>query len=237
MHHAGLRSGPAGNESLITKTHVLIIEDESRIAGLLDRGLREEGFTTEVAPDIASAMRSVDDAHVVLLDPDVPDCDGVELVIDLRHAGVRQPILIVSGSDAVDDRVDGLDSGADDFIGQPFAVSEVAARIRARLRASAEATTLSVNGITLDLRTRTATFGEVEAQLSGKESALLEALMLTPDAAVGREELSAQVWGAGGSSSNVVSVYVRYLRKKLGKHAVATARGVGYRIGGLRQPG
>lgn len=215
--------------------HVLIVEDEERIAGLLDRGLRREGFTTEVAADADAARRAIDDADVVLLDLNLPDQDGMDLLVDLRSSGARQPVLIVSGRDGVDDRVQGLEGGADDFIGKPFAIGEIAARIRARLRATTEAMSLSANGIDLDLRERVAVAGLHSARLSAREASLLEALMATPDGVQSRDELQAAVWPEG-ASSNVVDVYVRYLRKKLGDGVIETVRGSGYRLGTVAAP-
>ncbi|MCF4123055.1 response regulator transcription factor [Antribacter sp. KLBMP9083] len=219
--------------------HILVVEDEPKMARLLQRGLTERGNTVEVAPtgEAASAIATAGDFDVVLLDVALPGIDGVEVCRRLRAARVWVPVLMVTARTAVEDRVRGLDGGADDYLLKPFSLEELLARIRALARRGPvpRPTLLTTGDLTMDPATRRVWRGEQEVPLSAKEFDLLETFMRRPDQVLTRDQLLEHAWDiAFESRSNVVDVYVRYLREKIdrpfGRKTLETVRGVGYRL-------
>lgn len=216
-------------------SRILIAEDEPRIATFIDRGLRAEGHSTTIVADGREALESArfGDHDLLVLDLGLPSMDGLEVLRTLRGEGSDLPVVILTARDAVEDRVAGLDGGADDYLPKPFALEELIARIRVRLRTSAPdaPATLVVGDLRLDLRTRRISVGERHVDLSAREFALAEAFCRHPDQVLSREQLLSQVWGFDfDPGSNVVEVYVRYLRRKIGSARIETVRGMGYRL-------
>ena len=216
-------------------TRILIAEDESRLAAFLEKGLRAGGYTTTVATDgaAASALARDEDFDLMVLDLGLPMKDGLEVLRDLRSAGQRLPVIILTARGDPDERVTGLEAGADDYLAKPFHFEELLARVRARLRDAHVAVgdnELSVGELTLDLRTRWASVHGEKVELSAREFELLRTFLEHPNQVLSREQLLAHVWGYDyDPGSNVVDVYVGYLRRKLGSARFETVRGVGYR--------
>jgi DNA-binding response OmpR family regulator len=218
-------------------SRVLVVEDEARIATFVERGLRAAGYSVDTAGDGAGALRAVRSGapDLVVLDLGLPDLDGLEVLATLRGEGHRMPVIILTARDEVSDTVRGFEGGADDYVTKPFAFEELLMRVRARLRAvgRAEVQELVHGDLRLDLRTRRVRTPDGERELSAREFALLEALMRHPGAVRSREELLDRVWGFDfDPGSNVVEVYVRYLRRKVGAERIQTVRGAGYRMAG-----
>jgi len=214
---------------------ILIVEDDAGMASFLDRGLASRGYATTVVGDGARATAIASDADfdLVILDLGLPDVDGLTVLRELRRRGERLPVLILTARDDSRDKVEGLDAGADDYVTKPFGLEELLARVRVRLRGagSAEAAVLEVGGMTLDLRTRRALVGGNLIELTAREFTMLETFMRHAGQVLSREQLLAHVWGYDyDPGSNVVEVYVRYLRRKLGEGAIETVRGMGYRL-------
>jgi two-component system response regulator QseB len=215
---------------------ILIAEDQPRMASFLEKGLRAQGFATTVVPDgpSASALARDDEFDLLLLDLGLPGKAGADVLRDLRSAGQQMPVLILTARDDLDSTVAGLEGGADDYVTKPFRFEELLARIRARLReeGSAERPVIEAGGVTLDTRTRRASAHGATVELSAREYTMLEVLMRRPGQVLSREELLSHVWGYDHDpGSNVVDVYIGYLRKKLGPNAIETVRGMGYRLG------
>jgi len=218
---------------------VLVVEDEKKLAGLLQRGLREEGYAADLADrgEEALWMAGAVPYDAIVLDVMLPGLDGFAVCRQLRRAGVWSPVLMLTARDAVDDRVTGLDAGADDYLTKPFSFEELLARLRSLTRRAPveRPPVLSVNGLRLDPAAHRAWRGETELELSAKEFALLELFMRRPGAVLSRGQLLEGAWDiAFESRSNVVDVYVRYLREKIdrpfGCDSIETVRGVGYRL-------
>jgi DNA-binding response OmpR family regulator len=213
---------------------LLVVEDEDRIASFLTKGLRAEGFAVDRVATGRDAMTAARDPNLdlVILDLGLPDVDGSRVLSDLRREGVEVPVLILTARGDVDDRVEGLNMGADDYLAKPFAFDELVARVRARLRRRGEsAVVLRTGGVELDLRTRRARSGARSVELTAREFALLQTFMQHPGHVLSREQLLSRVWGLSfDPGSNLVDVYVGYLRKKLGDGSIETVRGVGYRF-------
>jgi len=214
---------------------ILIVEDEPRLASFLEKGLRANGFATMVAPDgtTASLMARDDEFDLVILDLGLPDKDGGTVLRELRAAGQRMPVVILTARDDVSDKVAGLESGADDYVTKPFRFEELLARVRVRLRTerTVEPTFLQSGDVTLDLRTRRAGAGGQTVELTAREFTMLEVMMRHPGQVMSREQLLSHVWGYDyDPGSNVVDVYIGYLRKKLGSGTIQTVRGMGYRL-------
>jgi two-component system OmpR family response regulator len=214
---------------------VLVVEDEPRMAGLLRRGLVEEGHAADIASEGEEAVWMVE-SHpydVVVLDVMLPGITGIETCRRLRNAGVWTPVLMLTARDSVDDRVGGLDAGADDYLTKPFSLAELLARLRALARRGEveRPTELVVGDLRLDPASRRVWRGATEVQLSPKEFALLETFMRRPGQVLSRLQLLEHAWDfAYEHRSNVVDVYVRYLRQKLGRDLLETVRGAGYRL-------
>ncbi|GAA4668507.1 response regulator transcription factor [Streptomyces chumphonensis] len=214
---------------------ILIAEDEARIASFVERGLSRSGYVTHVVADGVSAYELARgrDFDLLILDLGLPGHDGLTVLRKLRDARVTLPVIILTARDAVSDVVAGLESGADDYMSKPFAFDELLARVRLRLRREEppEGFLLRVGDLVLDLRTRRIRAGDQVAELSAREFALAEILMRNPDRVLSREQLLSRVWGFDyDPGSNIVDVYVRYLRRKIGAARVQTVRGVGYRL-------
>ena len=216
---------------------ILIVEDEARLASFLEKGLRASGFATTVVGDgiTASAVASDEEFDLVILDLALPGKDGLSVLRELRRDGARLPVILLTARSDPHDRVTGLESGADDYLAKPFHFEELVARVRARLRGDGtdvrEQAQLRVGEIALDLRTRWASVGGETVELSAREFELLRTFLQHPDQVLSREQLLARVWGYDyDPGSNVVDVYVGYLRRKLGAPHFETVRGVGYRF-------
>ena len=216
-------------------SRILIVEDEARLAGFLEKGLRANGYSTKVAPDGESARRLADDSEfdLVILDLGLPDIDGLTVLRELRDRGVRLPVVILTARDDLADKVEGLDAGGDDYVTKPFGLEELLARIRVRLRGDSarEATVLETGAVALDLRTRRAAIEGRTVELTAREFTMLETLLRHRDQVLSREQLLSHVWGYDyDPGSNVVEVYIGYLRRKLGEDVIETVRGMGYRL-------
>ncbi|MFH8894340.1 response regulator transcription factor [Streptomyces sp. NPDC017949] len=214
---------------------VLIAEDEVRIAAFVQRGLHSAGFVTTVVGDGLSAYEEArtGSCNLMILDLGLPVCDGFTVLRRLREERVTLPVIILTARDSVSDTVAGLEGGADDYLSKPFAFEELLARVRLRLRADAapEASLLRAGDLVLDLRTRRAHVDGRVAELSAREFALAEVFLRHPDQVLTREQLLSMVWGFDyDPGSNIVDVYVRYLRRKVGVDRVETIRGAGYRL-------
>lgn len=218
---------------------ILIVEDELKMASLLRRGLHEEGHAADLARtgDDALWMAGAAEYDAVVLDLMLPGIDGFEVCRRLREGGVWAPVLMLTARDAVEDRVAGLDAGADDYLPKPFSFAELLARLRALVRRGSgeRPTVLEVGDLRLDPATRQAWRGEAEVHLSAKEFALLEAFMRRPGQVLSRYQLLEHAWDYGYEHrSNVIDVYVRYLRDKIDRpferESIETVRGVGYRL-------
>ena len=219
--------------------HALLVEDNVRLAAALRRGLRAEGVVVDVAQTGAQALPMVlaGSFDAVVLDVMLPEKDGFEVCRELREAGVWVPIIMLTARDAVEDRIRGLDAGADDYLTKPFSLGELLARLRAVSRRGAveRPTTLAVGDLRLDPATRRAWRGEVEISLSAREFALMETFMRRPGEVLSQLQLLEAAWDYDYENrSNVVEVYVRYLREKVdrpfGVRSIETVRGFGYRL-------
>jgi DNA-binding response OmpR family regulator len=221
--------------------YVLVVEDERRLAQVVRKVLEEEGHTVDVAHDGEEGLAmAMDGSHdVVVLDVMLPGIDGFEVCRALRTNRVDTPVLLLTALDGVDDRVRGLDSGADDYLPKPFAFQELLARLRAlgRRRVQArEPNELRSGDLMLDLRRRRAERAGKPVELSPKEFSLLEFLMRNEGRVVTRTQILDHVWGYDYSpDSNLVDVYVTYLRRKIDRShkrkMIRTVRGAGYALG------
>ena len=218
---------------------VLVVEDERKLGELLRRGLGEEGYAADLADrgEEALWMAQAVSYDAIVLDVMLPGADGFEICRRMRGNGVWSPVLMLTARDAVDDRVSGLDAGADDYLAKPFAFEELLARLRALTRrAPAERPpVLEVGDLRLDPAAHKAWRGNQEFVLSAKEFALLELFMRQPGVTLSRTQLLDGAWDmAFESRSNVIDVYIRYLREKIdrpfGRESIETIRGVGYRL-------
>lgn len=218
---------------------LLVVEDEPAIAAFLRQGLTEEGFAVDVAEDGPSAMdfALLTPYDAIVLDLLLPGKDGLEVCADLRRRGVRTPILMLTARGSVDDRVRGLDTGADDYLVKPFAFAELLARLRALLRRPSNAlpSRLQAADLVLDPVTHRVSRAGRPVDLTPKEFALLELFMRHPGQVLSRTQIAEHVWNYNFlNESNVVDVYVRYLRQKIDRDfepkLLRTVRGVGYRL-------
>jgi DNA-binding response OmpR family regulator len=217
-------------------THILIAEDEDRIAAFVEKGLRANGFITTVVGDGDSAAQlgRTGGFGLVILDLGLPGQDGFTVLRSLREARVQTPVIILTARDTVGDTVAGLEGGADDYMTKPFRFEELLARVRLRLRGddrAPEVTVLRSGELSLDLRTRRAQVRERTIDLTAREFVLLELFLRHPGQVLSREQILSHVWGYDfDPGSNIVDVYVRALRKKLGAATIGTIRGMGYRL-------
>lgn len=214
---------------------ILIAEDEPRIASFVQKGLSANGFSVTVAGDGPSAYdyAATGEFDLMVLDIGLPGMDGFAVLRKLRAANNPIAVIVLTARDSVQDTVSGLEGGADDYMPKPFRFEELLARVRLRLTKErpAELTVLSCGGLHLDLRTRRATVNERSVDLSAREFALAETFLRHPGQVLTREQILSHVWGYDfDPSSNVVDVYVRYLRRKLGHDRFTTLRGMGYRL-------
>jgi DNA-binding response OmpR family regulator len=218
---------------------ILVVEDEAGIADFLARGLEAEGFGVTIAADgiVGERLALSSGADLVVLDRMLPGRDGIEVLGAIRRSKPALPVILLTAKADVDDRVEGLDLGAADYVAKPFAFDELLARIRARLREADDAseTTLDAGGIRLDLLTREATRGDHVVRLPNRETELLAYLMRHEGRVCDRDEILSAVWGyQHDPGTNVVQVYIGYLRRKLGQPGspapIETVRSVGYRL-------
>jgi two-component system OmpR family response regulator len=218
--------------------HVLIVEDEVKMAVLIRRGLEEHGLTADIATagEHAGAMAAAASYDAIVLDVMLPGIDGFETCRRLRRDGLRVPVLMLTARGAVEDRVAGLDGGADDYLTKPFSFAELLARLRAlERRGDSEGPALEIGDLHLDRAARRAWRGVTEIELSSKEYALLELFMKNPGHVLSRLQIIEQAWGDDFEHrSNIVEVYIRYLRHKIdrpfGVRSLETVRGAGYRL-------
>ncbi len=220
--------------------HVLVVEDERNISAYVKRGLEEEGYAVDVAfsgPEALEWAATVN-FDLIVLDILLPGMDGFNVCRELRRVGCRAPILMLTARTAVDDRVNGLDAGADDYLAKPFALKELFARLRALTRRSTSAhldIVLQVGDLTLDTVTRKVKRGNRMLDLTAKEYAVLECLMREPNRVLTRSQIAEQVWNYDVyNQSNILDVYIRNLRRKIDAPCnlklIHTVRGAGYRL-------
>jgi DNA-binding response OmpR family regulator len=216
--------------------NVLVVEDEELIASFLKKGLVAHGFGVEWVKSGREGLERATHADVslVILDLGLPDLDGIEVLQALRARGATVPVVVLSARARVEERVKGLDLGADDYLTKPFAFEELLARVRANLRFRSPVppnTRLHVGGIYIDLLLRKVTINGRPASLSDREFSLLKAFLTHPGQVLSRQELLSMAWGMHfDTRTNLVDVYVRYLRRKLGQRVIETVHGVGYRL-------
>jgi two-component system OmpR family response regulator len=218
---------------------VLVVEDDARMATAVRRGLRADGLVADVTGDGEQALllARATTFDAVVLDVMLPGADGFEVCRQLRAAGVWAPVIMLTARDAVEDRVRGLDAGADDYLTKPFSFAELLARLRALARRGPveRPTVLSAGDLRLDPAARRVWRGETELELSAREFGLLETFMRSPGRVFSQFELLEAAWDMGYEQrSNVVEVYVGYLRQKIdrpfGVRSLETVRGLGYRL-------
>ncbi|HEV8574052.1 MAG TPA: response regulator transcription factor [Dehalococcoidia bacterium] len=221
--------------------YILLIEDEHRLAQIVRRVLEEEGHTVDLAHDGEEGLAlATDGTHdVIVLDVLLPGMNGVEVCQTLRRNHIDTPVLLLTALDSIDDRVRGLDAGADDYLAKPFAFQELLARMRALGRRKVqgrEPSYLEVDGLRLDLRRRRADRAGRTIELSPKEFSLLEFLMRNQGRVVTRMQILDHIWGYDyATDSNLIDVYMAYLRRKVDRgderRLIRTVRGVGYALG------
>jgi DNA-binding response OmpR family regulator len=216
-------------------SRILVAEDEDRISTFIEKGLRSAGFTTEVVttgPD-ALDLALGGGFDLVILDIGLPGMDGFEVLRRLRIADAELPVIVLTARTSADDTLAVLEGGANDYMPKPFRFDELLARVRLRMADAHRSveSVLAVPGLQLDLHSRRAIVGDKQVELSAREFALAEELMRNPDRVLSREQLLSRVWGYDfDPGSNVVDVYVGYLRAKLGGEHIETVRGMGYRL-------
>jgi DNA-binding response OmpR family regulator len=214
---------------------ILIAEDEPRISAFIEKGLSANGFAVTVVADGPSAYdyAMTGGFDLMILDIGLPRMDGFAVLRKIRAERNSIPVVVLTARDSVQDTVAGLEGGADDYMPKPFRFEELLARVRLRLTSerAAELTVLTYGGLQLDLRTRRAQVDGKTVDLSAREFALAETFLRHPGRVLSREQLLSHVWGYDfDPGSNVVDVYVRYLRRKLGAERFVTLRGMGYRL-------
>ncbi|HEY4707039.1 MAG: DNA-binding response regulator [Deltaproteobacteria bacterium GWA2_55_10] len=215
---------------------ILVVEDEKKVAAFIKRGLEQESYAVDVVEDgvEGQSFAEMNDYDAIILDIMLPKKNGLEVLKDLKSAGVRAPVLLLTARDSVEDRVKGLNVGADDYLTKPFAFEELLARLRVLMRRGMSGTpVLKFADLSLDPATRRAKRGEVEVELTVKEYALLEYLLRNPNRVLTRTLIAEHVWDQSfDSETNVVDVYINHLRSKIDKDfprkIIHTVRGVGY---------
>ena len=220
-------------------THILLVEDEVKLARFVELELISEGYQVSVAHDGISGLTLARELvlDLVILDWMLPGLSGVELCRRLRATGSKVPVILLTAKDDISDRVAGLDAGADDYIVKPFSIEELLARIRARLRTTQDINEdiLKFEDLSLNRRTREVFRGKRAIELTAKEFDLLEYLLSHPRQVFTRDQILERVWGYDFlGDSNIIEVYIRYLRLKLEdnqeKRLIHTARGIGYSL-------
>lgn len=219
---------------------ILVVEDERKIANILKRGLTEERYTVDISRDGQEALEKADinSYDFIILDIMIPKVDGITVCKTLREKKIDTPILILTAKDSIQDKIAGLDAGADDYVVKPFSVEEISARIRALLRRnkSTRQAVLSINDVTLDPATKIVRRGKNEINLTAREYALLEYFMRNPNTILSQTQILEHVWDYQYEGiSNIVETYIKYLRKKLkikpgAKELIRTVRGLGYKM-------
>ncbi|HEY1037393.1 MAG TPA: two-component system response regulator RppA [Candidatus Paceibacterota bacterium] len=219
---------------------ILIVEDQQKLADSIKKGLEHKGYAVDAIYDGGQAMRRLEHDHhlydLILLDRMLPNLDGMIICQALRKMGITVPILMLTAKDAVEDRVQGLDAGADDYLVKPFAFEELLARVHALLRRPVDSvvTELKAGDLTLDTTKHQVLKGTKEVSLTSKEFAILEYCMRNPNQVLTREQIVQHVWDfASDSASNVVDAHIKNLRKKIQKKnetILETVHGMGYRI-------
>lgn len=214
---------------------ILIADDEARISGFIDKGLRAAGFATRTAATGPEALELAltDEFDLMVLDVNMPGFDGFHVLEQLRGSGSTLPVIMLTARIGLEDTIAGLEGGADDYLGKPFRFDELLARIRLRIRReeTLTGTELRHGELTLDIRSRKVRVGDHAIELSAREFALAEELVRHAGQVLSREQLLSRVWGYDfDPGSNVADVYVGYLRQKIGSARIETVRGVGYRL-------
>jgi len=224
---------------------ILLVEDDKKVASFIHKGLEEEGYAVDVAPDgEAGLFMGLDRLHdLIILDVMLPKKPGFQVLRELRQAKIVTPVLLLTARDTVEDKVQGLDAGADDYLTKPFAFAELLARVRALLRRRADARSpqLQLADLVLDPATRSVTRGGQPITLTNREFALLEYFLRNAGRVLSRAMIAEHVWDYDfDSGTNVIDVYVNYLRKKLdaGRESklLHTVRGAGYVLKESREP-
>ena len=232
-------SHDAGNE-LFTDMRVLVVEDQERIASFIEKGLKEQGFTIDLVHDgdDGYGLATTEPYDAIVLDIMVPGRDGLSILKNLRKQGNTVPVILLTARSELDERLEGLNLGADDYMTKPFYIEELVARLHTVVRRSAgEATHLyKVEDLSMNLVTRSVKRGDEEIQLSVREFSLLEFLMRSPGRVVSRMQICEHVWNyTFDPDTNLIDVYIQRLRKKIDKDfdpkLIETVRGVGYRLG------
>lgn len=219
-------------------TSILVVEDEPGISSFVAKGLTSAGYNVTVVDKGADAISGAlgGEYSLIVLDIGLPDMDGFEVLEQIRGQGATLPIIVLTARSSVEDTVSGLEQGADDYMSKPFRFEELLARIRLRLKNAtsddpSNIVQINVGGLHLDLRTRCASIDGEPVELSAREFTMLQAFMEHPDQVLSRSQLLDMVWGYDfDPGSNVVDVYVRYLRRKIGSERIVTVRGMGYRL-------
>ena len=219
---------------------ILLVEDEPQISGFISRGLRREGYHIITAADGKTGldMAFAELPDLIILDVMLPDIDGLNVCRQIREGELQTPVLMLTAKDAIPDRVAGLEAGADDYLGKPFAFEELLARVRAlsRRKAPIESDSpLVFQDLVLNPSTRMARRGDRNIELTAKEYDLLELFMRHPNQVLTRDQIYDRIWGYDfGGESNIIEVYIRYLRSKLEadneQRLLHTVRGVGYAL-------
>ncbi len=219
-------------------SHILIVEDDPRISSFIVKGLKSAGYLSTVEQDgpAAFALAQTLAFDLIILDIGLPGMDGFTVMQKLRANGVNTPIIMLTARDSVTDTVQGLETGANDYMTKPFQFAELLARIRLRLAApttpeNTPGSTLTHRELTLNMLTRQVSVAGTNTELTAREFALLETLMRHPHQVLSREQLLGMIWDISfDTNSNIVDVYIRALRKKIGADYITTVRGAGYRF-------
>ena len=216
---------------------LLVVEDEKKVSSFIKKGLEEEGYAVDAAHDGEEGLyMALDNVHdLIILDIQLPKMDGLQVLQEIRRQKVKTPVLLLTVRATIEDKVLGLDSGADDYLTKPFAFQELVARLRAllRRRTEAESTVLKIADLVLDPARRTVLRGEEKIDLSPREFSLLDYFMRNPGRVLTRTMITEHVWDYDfDTDTNVIDVYVNYLRKKIDSNRdpglIQTVRGVGY---------
>ena len=218
------------------RMRILVVEDEKKVAGFVKKGFEEESYAVDVAYDGVEGeyLATTNEYDAIVLDIMLPKKNGMDVVKDLRTRGIKTPVLLLTARDAVEDKVKGLDSGADDYLSKPFAFEELLARVRALMRRKEYSIVeLKFADLALDQATRKAKRGSMEIDLTSKEYGLLEYFLRNPNKVLTRTMIAEHVWDyTFDTDTNVIDVYVNHLRNKIDKDSskklIHTVRGIGY---------